>query len=140
MSSCDPSKPLNYPYLSCRDSKVVQLNINQRAYNAIKNGTKTVEVRANKPGSQLLGLSSGDVIIFASLDSLGNHSISGDTIKVIVTRVTLYKTVRELLLSEGIKQTLSSGKDIEGGIESIHSIPGYKQLIEENGVLAIVFF
>jgi ASC-1-like (ASCH) protein len=56
---------------------------------------------------------------------------------VRVVDVRHYKTARELLETEGTKRTLSSGKDVVGGIDSIHSITGYKEAIAKNGVFAI---
>ena len=64
-------------------------------------------------------------------------SDNNERIKVVVERKTLYKTVRELLESEGTEKTLSSTNNIGEGIKSVESIPGYKDFIEENGVFAI---
>lgn len=101
------------------------LNIQQRAYDAIQNGAKTVEVRANRVNSSVSRMKKGDIIIF------------NKTQKCIITRITLYDNVRNLLLTEGIDRTLSSGKNLEDGIKSIEEISDYKQIIRENGVYAI---
>lgn len=54
-----------------------------------------------------------------------------------IRHITLYESVRKLLQSEGTQETLSSTNNIEKGIESIRSIPGYKSYIAENGVFAV---
>lgn len=43
----------------------------------------------------------------------------------------------DLLINEGTDVTLSSGKNLQDGIKSIESIPGYKENIMNNGVYAI---
>lgn len=47
------------------------LKINKRVYNVNVNGTKTVEARDYKPGSQLSTITHGDIILFTTLDILG---------------------------------------------------------------------
>ena len=112
---------------------VFHLNINTRAFNAMINGTKNVEVRANKKSHKPHAINkvrAGDVIIFKDITS--NQRIS-----CTAERITLYKTVRELLLKEGTIHTLSSTNDLEKGIKSIESISGYKEHIAQNGVFAL---
>ena len=90
------------------------LDINNRAFKAIKNGTKRVEIRVTKldDNSFYYGiLKSGDV----------NH----------------YSSIEELLILEGTRYTLSSTNDFDKGVESINSISGYKEAIPINGVYAI---
>ena len=75
-------------------------------------------------------MKAGDIIVF---NKIGNDQ----KLQCIVTKITLYSSVKELLLAEGIDQTLSSGKNLEDGIKSIESISNYKEQIVKNGVLAI---
>lgn len=53
--------------------------------------------------------------------------------------VRIYISVKELLESEGIKNVLSSGGNIEQGITSIHSLKNgaYEERIKKFGVYAI---
>jgi len=105
--------------------------LRNRPFNAIKNGTKTIEVRANKRVGRLdyAQILKNDQIVFINQET-------GKTIKCIVERVTLYKDVRTLLTEEGVENTLSSGRDLESGIRSIESITDYKKAIAKKGVFA----
>jgi ASC-1-like (ASCH) protein len=87
---------------------------------AIKRGSKKVEVRANKNKSSVAKMEAGDVIVFTKIGT-------SEQLRCQIERITLYSTVRDLLLTEGIEPTLSSGKSLEDGITSIESISGYKQ-------------
>ena len=108
-------------------------NLRERPLEAIKNGTKNIEVRANKKkksGNAANLIKAGDAIIFQKENS-------NEKLQCIAERITLYKTVRDLLLSEGTEFTLSSTKNLEEGIKSIESIDNYKEVIAKNGVFAI---
>ena len=72
----------------------------------------------------------GDIIIFTKENT-------NEKLKCTIEKISLYRTVRELLLKEGVEQTLSSTNDIEEGIKSIESIDNYKEYIRKNGVFAI---
>jgi len=50
---------------------------------------------------------------------------------------SLASSVKNLLMTEGLNRTLSSGKNLEDGIRSIESISDYKEQIAKNGVFAI---
>lgn len=102
-----------------------------RPFNAIRNSTKTVEVRANKKVGRLnyAQIAKGDFIVFINQETR-------KSVKCLVERVTLYKDVRSLLIAEGVENTLSSGGDLEAGIKSIESITDYKKIIAEKGVFA----
>lgn len=107
-------------------------DINNRAFKAIKNGTKKVEIRCTKLGDNHFDygvLKNGDIIELTSFE--------GDKIKCIVGDVNHYDSVEELLTLEGTKYTLSSTNDFNEGIKSINSISGYKEAIPINGVYAI---
>lgn len=107
-------------------------DINDRAFNAIKNRTKRIEIRATKPGNNHFNysiLNSGDIINF--------QSYSGNTISCLVEDVNHYASIEELLTLEGTRYTLSSTNDFNEGVKSINSINGYKEAIKINGVYAI---
>ena len=116
------------------ENKTFTLNLLARPFDAIKKGTKTVEVRANKnqtSNDSVNKMRSGDTIIF--------HKIgTNEELMCMITRITLYQTVKDLLMQEDINQTLSSGRNLEEGIKSIESISDYKEQIAKNGVFAIV--
>ncbi len=108
-------------------------NLNPRAFDAIKAGTKRIEIRANKNSTgktSFNNIKEGDFIIFQKKGF-------DEKLKCLVKRKTLYKSVKELLEKEGTKYTLSSTNDIEKGIQSIESIGDYKRLIAKNGVFAV---
>ncbi|MBI5391000.1 ASCH domain-containing protein [Candidatus Woesearchaeota archaeon] len=107
--------------------------LHERPFNAIKEGKKTVEIRANKnefTGNSVNLIEEGDTIIFRKMDS-------DEQLWCTVERKTLYKSVRELLEAEGIEHSLSSTTDLDEGIRSVESIGQYKELISKNGVFAI---
>ena len=107
------------------------LDINNRAFNAIKNGTKRVEIRTTKLGNNHFNysiLKPQDHIIFTSND---------ENLKCNITEINWYKSIEELLTLEGTRYTLSSTNDYEAGIKSINSIDGYQEAIKVNGVYAI---
>lgn len=113
--------------------KVFLKKLYERPFNAIKEGKKTVEIRANKNDfseNSINLIEKGDFIIFKKIGT-------EDRLKCTVERKTLYKTIRELLEIEGTKHSLSSTDDIEEGIKSIEAIDNYKGLISKNGVFAI---
>jgi len=105
--------------------------LRSRPFDAIKNGTKTVEVRANKKVGRLdyAQVHKSDQIVFINQET-------GKSVRCLVERATLYKDVETLLITEGVENTLSSGGDLEAGIKSIESITGYKKVIAEKGVFA----
>ena len=107
-------------------------DINDRAFNAIKNGTKRVEIRVTK-----LGDNHFDYGVLKSGDTIEFKSFSGDIINCLVEDVNHYDSIEELLTLEGTRYTLSSTNDFNKGVESINSINGYREAMKVNGVYAI---
>lgn len=105
------------------------LNLNDRAFNAIKNGTKRVEIRANTCDSDFSSYAIGDVILFKNSEE--------KTINSRITEINKYDSIENLLMLEGTKYTLSSTDSYEEGIRSINSLNGYEEAIKESGVYAI---
>jgi len=109
------------------------LDINDRPFNAIKKGSKTIEGRTltafdKTPYNKL---KKGDSIQFI------NNS-TDETIIVNVKFVHHYPDVRSMLEKEGVDNVLSSKpKTIEYGIESYNSLEGYEDGIRKNGIYAI---
>ena len=107
-------------------------DINNRAFKAIKERRKRVEIRATKVGNNHFDygiLKMNDIIHFNSFDN--------EKIDCIITDVNWYETIEELLTLEGTRYTLSSTDDFNEGVESINSLNGYREAIKNNGVYAI---
>lgn len=104
------------------------MNLPPRPFLAILRGQKKVEVRANRPHGKASRMRKGDVIIFHCNDRI---------LRCTIERISLYPSVRSLLMAEGTSHTLSSGKGIEDGIRSIEAISDYKEKIARYGVFAI---
>lgn len=109
-----------------------KLDINNRAFNAIKNHTKKVEIRVTK-----IGINSFDYSILKENDEIEFTSFDGEKILCIVEKINHYKTIEELLTSEGTEYTLSSTNDFNEGVKSINSISDYRESMKFNGVFAI---
>ena len=109
----------------------IKCNINDRAAKAIISGTKKVEIRANKKDSKndYGKLKENDIIEFNSKEK--------GIFYCKVKEVNHYDTIEDLLTLEGTKYTLSSTNDLNEGIKSINSIPGYEEAIQTSGVYAI---
>ena len=108
-----------------------QLDINDRAFLAIKNGTKKVEIRVttDKLKKDYGKYKVGEYITFINSNR--------ERLKCIIKEINWYKNERELLTLEGTKFTLSSTNDIEEGIKSINSYKNYTEGIKKNGIYAI---
>lgn len=108
------------------------LDINNRAFKAIKERKKRVEIRATK-----LGENHFDYSTLKENDIINFTSFAGENLKCIIRDVNWYKSIEELLTMEGTRYTLSSTDDYNEGIKSINSLNGYKTAIEINGIYAI---
>lgn len=108
------------------------LNLNDRPFKAIKNGTKKIEGRTKKENNDKRydQMEPGDTIIFT-------NNVTNEQITCEVVFVRHYKDVRVMLETEGAKNVLSSGLDIEGGIKSYNSLEGYEDRIKRFGIYAI---
>lgn len=105
-------------------------DINNRAFNAIRNDLKRIEIRATKNGHF-------DYSVIKPNDYINFISHDNEKIKCIVKEINWYESIEKLLMLEGTRYTLSSTDDYEKGIKSINSINGYKEAIKCNGVYAI---
>ena len=108
-----------------------KLDINNRAFKAIKDKRKKVEIRATKLDSSF------DYSILKEKDLIEFTSYNQETILCKIIKINWYPSIEELLTIEGTKYTLSSTDDYEEGIKSINSLNGYKEAIPINGVYAI---
>lgn len=108
-----------------------ELDINDRAFLAIKNGTKKIEIRVTTDENRI---NYGNI---KETDYLILKNSSNEFLKCRVIENKWYKNSRELLTLEGTRFTLSSTDDLEEGIKSISSHTNYEEGIKKNGVHAI---
>ena len=109
---------------------IYKLDINNRAFKAIKEKRKKVEIRVTKiNGFDYSNIKKDDVIKFTSFDN--------DKMNCLVLDNIWYPSIEELLTKEGTKYTLSSTDDFDLGVKSIKSFKGYEEGMKKNGVHAI---
>lgn len=113
-------------------NKVYQFDINDRAFNAIRDNKKRVEIRTTK-----LDKDSFDYSILKCNDEIIFSNSINKRIKCLIEEVNWYNSIEELLTLEGTRYTLSSTNDYDEGIKSINSLDGYLEAINKNGVYAI---
>mgnify|MGYP001611460968 CR=1 FL=1 len=108
------------------------INLNERPYLAIRAGTKKIEGRVKTSRDTFLysDLVSGDTITFTNI-------AMGEKMLVDVLGVKHYPNTREMLEAEGVENVLSSGGDIESGIESYNNFTEYRENIHKYGIYAI---
>lgn len=106
-----------------------ELNLNDRAFEAIISKAKRVEIRANTDNHNYDNMKCGDLIEFT-------NSINRK-IMCKVIEVNHYNTVENLLTLEGTKYTTSSTNDYQKATERIYALNGYKESIGKSGVYAI---
>ena len=108
-----------------------KLNLNNRAFDAIKAGTKKIEIRVTTDKNKInyKNIKKGDILEFKNEKS--------EKIICIVKENAWYESSLKLLEMEGTRFTLSSTNDINEGIESINRFTGYKEGIKENGIHAL---
>ncbi len=111
--------------------KMYDFDLNDRAFQAIQDGTKRVEIRATKLDGSF------DYSILKENDLMRFTNSKNKRIKCKIVKVNWYQTIEELLTVEGTKYTLSSIDDFEEGVKSINSLNGYSDAIKVNGVYAI---
>lgn len=107
-------------------------DLNNRAFNAIKNNLKRVEIRATKNGE-----GNFDYAVLKPNDYINFISYDKEIIKCLITEINWYESIEKLLMLEGTRYTLSSTDDYQEGIKSINNLDGYKEAIKTNGVYAI---
>ena len=110
---------------------VYSFDINNRAFKAIKENKKKVEIRVTKINGIF------DYSVIEPNDFIKFSNFDGEKLLVRVKKVNWYASVEELLTVEGTKFTLSSTDDFDEGVRSINSFNGYSEGIKKNGVFAI---
>ncbi|MFA5736783.1 MAG: ASCH domain-containing protein [Candidatus Paceibacterota bacterium] len=109
-----------------------ELNLNDRPFQAIKAGTKKIEGRTPNDGVDLRykKMSPGDFIIFI-------NNTTNEKLTCAILSITHYPNVKSMLEAEGTQNVLSSGRNIEEGIESYNNLGDYKERIGKYGIYAI---
>lgn len=106
-----------------------KLNLNDRAYNAIINKTKRIEIRANSNNHNYNELKINDLIEFTNSN--------GSKILCKVLEINHYDSVEDLIMLEGTKYTTSSTNDYQEAVSRIYDLDGYRDSIKKSGVFAI---
>jgi ASC-1-like (ASCH) protein len=107
-------------------------DLNDRPFKAIKAGTKKIEGRTpeDENDERYAKMVAGDHVTFI-------NNVTNEKMACEVLSVSKYPDVRSMLEAEGIKNVLSSGLDVEGGIKSYNSLEGYEERIKKFGIYAI---
>lgn len=105
------------------------LNLNNRAFKAIINKTKKVEIRTFTGNTDYSKMNKDDIIIFKNDED--------EKIACKISEINYYKNIEELLMLEGTRYTTSSTNDYEAAINNINQLNGYKNAIKKYGVYAI---
>lgn len=108
------------------------LELNPRPFNAIKEERKKVEGRVptSWDSTPYQKINAGDIICFTNNET-------DEIMDVEVRFVHHYKTLKEMLETEGVLNVSSSSTTIEGSIEGYHEILEYKENIPKFGIYAI---
>ena len=104
------------------------LSLRKQYFEAIKNGSKTVEGRVNSAKFQ--ELKPGMIMQFALPES---H----ETIPCIITGIYRYTSFEDMLKSEGVEQMLPGTQSLQEAIELYESFPGYKEEVKTQDALAL---
>jgi ASC-1-like (ASCH) protein len=82
-----------------QDKKIYEVNVQEPYFTHIKNGIKKVEGRLNK--SKFLEMKIGDEILL------------NEEVKLEITNKTIYKSFKEMIAFEGIKNVIPDAKSLD---------------------------
>ena len=105
------------------------LNLNERAFNAIINKTKRIEIRTITGNTDYSKMTKDDIIEFKNENN--------EKIVCKILEVNHYKTVEELVMLEGTRYTTSSTNEYEEAVNNINKLNGYKEAVKKYGVYAV---
>ena len=119
-----------------------QLEIYKKPLEAIKRGSKRIEIRTNNSyeNIQYELLEPGDIISFQIINGppfVNLDVIVPDALRVKVKNVIKYKDPNELLIKEGLEVLSTLVNSLEEGIELLYSFHEYKEMIPIHGLFAI---
>ncbi|HMB65998.1 MAG TPA: class I tRNA ligase family protein, partial [Patescibacteria group bacterium] len=105
-------------------------------FQAIKKGEKTVETRALNPEEKdrYFGDIKEGEEAFLNLKQ-EDHIL--DSLRTKIKRVKIYNSIEELTAEENIQEIMPEAKTEKDLIELYNNIPGYKDKIEANGLVAL---
>ena len=119
-----------------------KLEIYKKPLDAIKNGTKHIEIRTNNSYEEIdySLLKIDDIISFQIINGppfVNLDVITPDALKVKVKRVTNYRNPEELLLNEGLQVLSTLVNSLDEGIKMLYSFHEYEDMIPIHGIFAI---
>ena len=119
-----------------------KLEIYKKPLDAIKNGTKHIEIRTNNSYEAIdySLLKVDDIISFQIINGppfVNLDVITPDALKVKVKRVTNYRNPEELLLNEGLQVLSTLVNSLDEGIKMLYSFHEYEDMIPIHGIFAI---
>ncbi len=119
-----------------------KLEIYKIPLEAIKNGSKRIEIRTNNSYENINyeALQPGDLISFQIINGppfVNLDVVVPDALKVRVLNVVKYKNPKDLLIKEGLDVLSTMVNSLEEGIEMLYSFHEYKEMIPIHGIYAI---
>ena len=123
-------------------TSLYKLEIYKKPLDAIKNGTKHIEIRTNNSYEAIdySLLKVDDIISFQIINGppfINLDVITPDALKVKVKRVTNYRNPEELLLNEGLQVLSTLVNSLDEGIKMLYSFHEYEEMIPIHGIFAI---
>lgn len=95
-------------------------------FDAIRMGTKKVDTRA--ASSKFVNIKAGDVLKIVC---------GKDYFEKVAKKVTIFKTIEELLENYSVEEINPAMKTAEELRQMYYSFPGYREKIEQYGIIAI---
>ena len=119
-----------------------KLEIYKKPLDAIKNGSKNIEIRTNNSYEAIdySLLKVDDIISFQIINGppfVNLDVVTPDALKVKVKRVTNYRNPEELLLNEGLQVLSTLVNSLDEGIKMLYSFHEYEEMIPIHGIFAI---
>ena len=123
-------------------TSLYKLEIYKKPLDAIKNGSKNIEIRTNNSYEAIdySLLKVDDVISFQIINGppfVNLDVVIPDALKVKVKRVTNYRNPEELLLNEGLQVLSTLVNSLDEGIKMLYSFHEYEDMIPIHGIFAI---
>ena len=123
-------------------TSLYKLEIYKKPLEAIKNGSKNIEIRTNNSYEAIdySLLKVDDIISFQIIDGppfVNLDVVTPDALKVKVKRVTNYRNPEELLLNEGLQVLSTLVNSLDEGIKMLYSFHEYEEMIPIHGIFAI---
>ena len=123
-------------------TSLYKLEIYKKPLDAIKNGSKNIEIRTNNSYEAIdySLLKVDDIISFQIINGppfINLDVVTPDALKVKVKRVTNYRNPEELLLNEGLQVLSTLVNSLDEGIKMLYSFHEYEEMIPIHGIFAI---